>query len=78
MSSNYISLKLSCSVYKNTCSNNEKRNVSSPKGNGRSNESQQVNKNVLNSFQVLCYHNNQLNVCTTSVTEGEVAGVKLV
>ena len=26
----------------------------------------------------LCEPNNQLNVCTTSVTEGEVAGVKLV
>ena len=25
-----------------------------------------------------CEPNNQLNVCTTSVTEGEVAGVKLV
>ena len=26
----------------------------------------------------LCEPNDQLNVCTTSVTEGEVAGVKLV
>ena len=25
-----------------------------------------------------CEPNNQLNVCTTSVTEGEVAGVKIV
>ena len=27
---------------------------------------------------VLVEPNNQLNVCTTSITEGEVAGVKLV
>ena len=32
----------------------------------------------IDMFLLILEPNNQLNVCTTSVTEGEVAGVKLV
>ena len=44
--------------------------------NGNNDENAEFNMN--NEFTWSCEPNNQLNVCTTSVTEGEVAGVKLV
>ena len=37
-----------------------------------------VNSDRLSGQVLSCEPNNQLNVCTTSVTEGEVARVKLV